>query len=350
MTDSFDDYGKPAENLPKIRNQPIPPNRDAFEDYPVTVNTIHQTQEEEKRPCKAPTPSQEQLHLNRDENDVPDESLGDLLAELDQLIGLKRVKFEVRRMIQFVKIRNLRQVEGISKSPISLHSVYYGNPGTGKTTIARLYGRMLKAMGLLSNGHLVETDRAGLVGSYVGQTTNKTDEKIKEALGGVLFIDEAYALSKGEDIQWDYGSESIEILVKRMEDYREDLVVIMAGYPEPMEKLLHSNEGLRSRFSTYIHFDDYSPDEMLEIFKLFCIQENYEIDPGALETVAGNLNYHFSRKDSSFGNARYVRNLFELIIRNQAYRIGTTVDNPSIQDLKQILQDDVPFLSDADME
>jgi stage V sporulation protein K len=266
--------------------------------------------------------------------------------ELHQLIGLSRVKYEIQRLINYVKIKDLRKKRGISNSSMMLHAVFYGNPGTGKTTIARLYGQMLHSLGLLSKGHFIETDRSGLVAKYVGQTAIKTDEKISEALGGVLFIDEAYSLAKGEQAQWDYGGEALEVLIKRMEDHRDDLVVIVAGYPKPMERFLNSNEGLRSRFSTFIHFDDYSPDELLEIFKLFCKKENYEIGKGALELVLGGIEYQYRNRDERFGNARFVRNYFESIIRNHAMRLGMATRNPSLLELKTIIPQDVPYIID----
>jgi SpoVK/Ycf46/Vps4 family AAA+-type ATPase len=205
-------------------------------------------------------------------------------------------------------------------------------------------------MGLLTKGHLIETDRSGLVGIYVGQTAAKTDEKISEAMGGVLFIDEAYSLSKGENTEWDYGSESIEILMKRMEDYRDNLVVIVAGYPEPMDKFLNSNEGLRSRFSSYIHFEDYTPPEMLEIFKLFCKQENYNIEYEALNLIMAAIQYNYSNRDLTFGNARFVRNLFETIIQNQALRVGSSNSSPTISELMLILAEDVPLIIPTGIE
>lgn len=275
-------------------------------------------------------------------------TIEELVNELDSLIGLNLVKSEIKALLQFVKVQELRREKKISISKPALHSVFFGSPGTGKTTIARLYGQMLSAMGLLSKGHLVETDRSGLIGGYIGQTAIKTDEKIKEALGGVLFIDEAYSLSKGDDSRWDYGDEAIATLLKRMEDFRDDFVVIVAGYPEPMGRFLSSNEGLKSRFSTFIHFDDYSPLEMAEIFKQLCIKENYAPTEEALEFVFTTIDYNYSIRDKSFGNARYVRNLFETVIKNQAFRIGTTMSDPTTEELRIILQSDIPFVTPSD--
>ena len=183
-----------------------------------------------------------------------------MFEELNQLTGLERVKEGFRQLIQFVKIQNMRQQQGLGATELSLHTVYYGSPGTGKTTVARIYGKMLKALGLLEKGHLVETDRAGLVANYVGQTANKTEEKINEAMGGILFIDEAYFLYKSEQAAgWDYGSEAIEVLMKRMEDNRNNLAVIVAGYPGPMDAFLNSNEGFKSRFVNYVHLKTTPP-------------------------------------------------------------------------------------------
>jgi stage V sporulation protein K len=268
----------------------------------------------------------------------------EVLSELNSLIGLERVKIEIQRLLSFARIQNLRKEKGLTDSKLALHSVFYGNPGTGKTTVARLYGRLLKASGLLSKGHLVETDRAGLVASYVGQTSQKTDEKIKEALGGILFIDEAYSLAKGDDSKWDYGSETIEILLKRMEDYRDDFVVIAAGYPDPMIEFLNSNEGIKSRFSTFLKFNDYSPEQLLEIFKLFCSTNNYFVDSESLDLVDASIKNRYSNRDKYFGNARFVRNLFEMIIRNQAHRIDSTKKTLSSDDLCKITPEDVPFI------
>jgi SpoVK/Ycf46/Vps4 family AAA+-type ATPase len=204
-------------------------------------------------------------------------------------------------------------------------------------------------MGLLSKGHLVETDRSGLVARYVGQTAVKTDEKVTEALGGVLFIDEAYSLSKGEQAEWDYGSEAVEVLIKRMEDYRDELVLIVAGYPEPMEKFINSNPGLKSRFSTYILFDDYIPEEMLAIFKVFCERENYVPDEDAVDRALASMQHNYGERDSTFGNARFVRNLFESAIRNQALRLGAMCDSPTTAELRILLPEDIPVILPSDV-
>lgn len=272
-----------------------------------------------------------------------EETIVDLLLELDTLVGLIRVKDEVRRLLKFVKVQELRLKQGISESRMALHSVFFGSPGTGKTTVARLYSRMLKSMGILSKGHLIETDRAGLVANYVGQTATKTDQKISEALGGVLFIDEAYSLSQEDQASSDYGSEAIQILMKRMEDLRDDLVVIVAGYPDPMKSFLRSNEGFKSRFSTYINFVDFTPEEMVEIFNLFCAQENYIIDTYALKSVLAAIQFKHTTRDKTFGNARFVRNFFEAVIRNHAERVGSSIEDPTLNDLRLLKPEDIPL-------
>ncbi len=269
------------------------------------------------------------------------ESLDELLAQLKKLIGLEQVKDEIDQLTHFVKIQQMRREQGLSDDPLSLHCVFFGNPGTGKTTVARIYGKLLNALGLLSKGHVVETDRSGLVAGYIGQTEGKTDEKVREALGGILFIDEAYSLSKGEDSQNDFGNEAISILLKRMEDHRDDLVVIVAGYDRPMEELLESNEGLKSRFSTHIHFPDYSPKELLKIFELFCKDNHYQVQTAALKLVQHILENEYQNRDETFGNGRLVRNLFESVKKNQAVRISKTLKTPSDNDLCAILPDDI---------
>lgn len=347
----FQNYGRidePYEEpVVKKHDLDIPKNNDPFESYKAPTSQFSKLDEESLKNVDRPEIIQNVLE-SEPVVETRRQDVEKLLVELNNLVGLTRVKSEIHGLLQFVKIQELRRQKEISTLRPSLHSVFYGSPGTGKTTIARLYGKLLSNMGLLSKGHLIETDRAGLVGGYIGQTAIKTDEKIKEALGGILFIDEAYSLSKGEESSFDYGGEAIAILLKRMEDYRDDFIVIVAGYPDPMGKFLASNEGLRSRFTTYVHFDDYSPSEMAEIFKRLCEAENYTPTDEASEFVFTAIDYNYSIRDKSFGNARYVRNLFEIVIRNQALRVGSTVENPSSEDLRVILPSDIPFVTPAD--
>jgi MinD-like ATPase involved in chromosome partitioning or flagellar assembly len=273
--------------------------------------------------------------------------LNKLFNELNSLIGLKRVKADVYQLIQFVKIQNLRKQRGLGQTELSLHSVFYGSPGTGKTTVARIYGKMLNAMGLLSRGHLVETDRPGLVANYVGQTATKTDAKITESLGGVLFIDEAYSLYKGEHSQNDFGIEAIEVLLKRMEDNRGDFAVIVAGYPQPMENFLDSNEGLKSRFVNNIHFEDFLPDELVEIFVSFATNGGYRLKDDALNQIGLIVQNAYTNRSKSFGNARFCRTLFEKVIRNQSLRIAETISSPTEDDLQTINLQDVSPLTNS---
>lgn len=343
MNDFFENYGK---SKPSKKNEQSEQSKgDFFADYPVSPET---TSSNSNSPI-----AHEQTVQNRDgvavETQKAEESqpeLETLFAELNSLTGLERVKSEVRQLIQFVKIQDMRQKRGLGATNLSLHSVFYGSPGTGKTTVARIYGKMLKALGLLKQGHLIETDRAGLVANFVGQTANKTDEKVKEAIGGVLFIDEAYSLYKGKHAQWDYGSEAIEVLMKRMEDNRNNLAIIVAGYPEPMNNFLNSNEGFKSRFVNYLNFENYTPKELVEIFISLCNQNNYSLTPNALELSKIVIESAHARQDKTFGNARFCRNLFEKIIRNQALRIGENVMNPTASQLRVIEGQDVyPLLN-----
>ena len=205
-----------------------------------------------------------------------------MLAELDALCGLERVKKDVKSLINLVKVQKLRQEQGLPVSPMSLHLVFLGNPGTGKTTVARLLARIYHAIGILSKGQLVEVDRSGLVAGFVGQTAIKTQEAVQKALGGVLFIDEAYALVNQENGN-DFGREAIEVLLKNMEDHRDDLIVIAAGYSGLMEKFIHSNPGLESRFNKYFYFEDYTGPQLMEIFQSMCQKNGYVLSPEAAQ-------------------------------------------------------------------
>jgi stage V sporulation protein K len=336
MSDVFEFYGKPKPTTSNVeQDQSHKAIDDIFADY-AALSGPEKTKQDMPVVYKQPVQQNAQVVAESQLAVDSQPSLEKLFDELNLLIGLESVKSEVRQLIQFVKIQDLRRKKGLGATNLSLHSVFYGNPGTGKTSVARIYGRMLRALGLLTRGHLVETDRAGLVANYIGQTANKTDDKAKEAMGGVLFIDEAYSLYKGEHAQWDFGSEAIEILMKRMEDNRDDFVVIVAGYPEPMDDFLNSNEGFKSRFANYVHFDDYDSEQLAEIFVSVCNQNNYFLTENAYELAKIVIGNAHASRDKSFGNARFCRNLFEKIIRNQALRIGEGVEIPTEAQLETI--------------
>ncbi len=246
---------------------------------------------------------------------------GDPYKELDELIGLESVKEEVHTIANFAKIQQQRKAQGLKVPKMSFHLVFTGSPGTGKTTVARIVARIYKDLGILKSGHTVETDRSGLVAEYVGQTATKTNAVIDSALNGVLFIDEAYALVP-ENASSDYGQEAISTLLKRMEDDRDKLVVIIAGYPNEMKRFIDSNPGLQSRFTRYINFPDYTDKELFEIFQLYLNKNQYTIDDDAAELLKNNFNYAVAHKDKNFGNARYVRNIFERAVEQQANRLS----------------------------
>ncbi|MBX3424435.1 MAG: AAA family ATPase [Pirellulales bacterium] len=271
----------------------------------------------------------------------PAERLADSLAELDKLIGLDNIKEEVRTLANFLKVQQKRAEAGLPNTNLSLHMVFGGNPGTGKTTVARIVGNIFGAMGVLKKGHLVETDRSGLVAEYAGQTGPKSNKKIDEALDGVLFIDEAYTLiaSEGED---PFGHEAVQTLLKRMEDDRERLVVILAGYPVEMALLLRSNPGLSSRFSRHLDFKDYTPLELASIFGLMCGKNLYQLCDRTRGKAMLGFTWMFERRDRHFGNGRTVRNLFEDAIRRQANRIAEITDL-SVEQLSTLEPADLQF-------
>ena len=283
------------------------------------------------KPAQAPAGGAEKAEA------PPPEKLEDLQKELDGYIGLAAVKREVRSLIDLVKVHQLREKNGLPVTEMSLHMVFSGSPGTGKTTIARLLARIFHALGILSKGQLVEVDRSGLVAGYVGQTALKTGKAAEKALGGVLFIDEAYALNGSSDN--DFGQEAIDTLLKAMEDHRDDLVVIAAGYDSLMDRFIHSNPGLESRFNRFLHFEDYSPEELLEIFKMRCNKGCYELEEDAAGLVRDFLREE-NRDPASFGNARGVRNVFERILVCQANRLAGQED-VTREDLTRLTAADV---------
>jgi stage V sporulation protein K len=249
---------------------------------------------------------------------LPPLPLSELQAELDSLVGLATVKQQVRSLLAFMQVQGRRLEHGLPEVATSQHLVFLGNPGTGKTTIARLLAQMYRSMGLLEKGHLVEVDRAGLVGEYVGQTAIKTERAIRRALDGVLFIDEAYALAPSQ-ARLDFGPEAVETLLKRMEDYRHRLVVIVAGYPRLMDQFLDSNPGLRSRFSREITFPDYTTPELVAISHHFAEINSYHFEPAADDELTSIFDA--ASRGEGFGNARYARTLFEHALNTQAERL-----------------------------
>lgn len=308
--------------------------KDIVKDYFIQYIKLLDIKQEEK-PLAVDKVKEEVV---QDEIEVEsEESLEDLQKQLDSMIGLDGVKQQVHSIINELKIDALRKSKGLKVSNTSKHLVFKGNPGTGKTTIARLLSKIYRELGILEKGQLVEVDRSEIVAGYVGQTALKTKEKIDEAMGGILFIDEAYTLAKGEN---DFGQEAIDTLLKAMEDHRDEFIVIVAGYDEPMESFLQSNPGLKSRFNEYIHFDDYSEEELFLIFGLLCEQNDFRMDLEAQDTLKSYLNELCNHKQDNFANGREMRNLFDKSKKAHSNRLAS-LNEISDEDLITFKKDDV---------
>ena len=321
--DRVKNAGKPEKNNARPEKPPEPEKPDARSTAPVAAPPA-QTEAEEK----------------------PPEDIVVLKEELNGYIGLKGIKKEVGNLINMVTVYKMRRAHSLPTLDMSLHMVFSGNPGTGKTMIARLMSRVYHSLGILSKGHLVEVDRSALVAGYVGQTAIKTGDVVKKAMGGVLFIDEAYSLNGGGEN--DFGQEAIDTLLKAMEDHRDDLVVIVAGYDGLMDVFIHSNPGLESRFNRYLHFDDYSLDEMMLIFESQCKKNQYALEEAAQEAVRALID-ESNTNSIAFGNARGVRNVFERVLVQQANRLSV-MENPNREDLMAITKADIDALREQPEE
>jgi len=300
------------------------------------VSDPNQNGDQQSRSVAAPGTSAASAENPEDKQPSVDE----LLERLDALIGLENIKQSVKSLINYVKIRKLREEKELPNPPLSLHMVFTGNPGTGKTTVARILSELYRAIGVLSKGQLVEVDRSGLVAGFVGQTALKTSEAVKSAIGGILFIDEAYSLAPDVGSGNDFGREAIETLLKLMEDHRDDLIVIVAGYSGPMERFITSNPGLESRFNRYFWFEDYNSEELFSIFGSMCAKSEYMLTDEAKDYTRGYFRMLYDTRDENFGNARHIRNFFENVVSVHSDRVSA-LDDHTREDLTTVLCEDL---------
>ncbi len=308
------------------------------------INEKLASAEKTKSPVQSKPTTQNKSKSRKDgENDGEQEppalTVAEALDQLNSLEGLGRVKDDVKKLVERLTVFKQRKEMGLPVPPISYHMVFLGNPGTGKTTVARIMASIYRALGVLSKGQLVETSRKDLVAEYIGQTAPKTQQKIDEALGGVLFVDEAYMLNGGS--KNDFGQEAIDTILKAMEDNREDFVVIVAGYDDLMKSFIDSNPGLSSRFNNNIKFADYTGEEMFNIFNIYCKKSAYVLSPECDKMLREYLNGIYAKHDRAFGNARGVRNVFEEVVKAQAHRVWELGGKCSKQTLTEILPEDI---------